>query len=81
MTCFDQLPAGDTDAAQISSADSDANSKRTVGVVTTVIGGAALLTGVTLLVIDMSGQHHESTAMRRLQPVLGLDYAGLAGTF
>ncbi|MEO6601855.1 MAG: hypothetical protein ABIQ16_18395 [Polyangiaceae bacterium] len=60
--------------------DDDANGQRTVGAVSMAVGGAALLTGVILLVAD-SGGSHASTASQRVRPVFGLNYAGLAGSF
>ena len=73
-TC-DQPEFGDP----VNAADSDANSQRTVGAVSMIAGGAALTTGLILLIVDASSSH--SSASSRVQPMFGLNYAGLSGRF
>lgn len=74
----DQPGIGD----EVTSADNKANSERTAGVVTTIIGGAFLVTGVTLLIVDLSGSSsHAEARGPRVQPVLGLNFAGISGRF
>ena len=63
----------------VNSADSDANSQRTVGAVSMIAGGAALATGVVLLIVDASSSH--ASASRSVQPMFGLNYVGLSGRF
>jgi hypothetical protein len=77
LHCYDPP---DPDAPKIASFDSDADSKQTTGLVTMIVCGALLATGVTLLVVDLSS-HHNSEPTAFVQPVLGLSYAGLAGRF
>ncbi len=60
--------------------DDDATTQRAIGAVSTIAGGAALATGVILLIVDASSSHSAS-ASRTIQPLLGLNYAGLSGTF
>lgn len=60
--------------------DADADSKRTVGAVSTVIGGAALVTGVILLIVDWTRRPEPGSAVG-IEPVLGLNDAGLSGRF
>ena len=57
----------------------DSNSQRTVGAVSLIAGGAVLTTGVVMLIVDASSGSHGTAS--RVQPVLGLNYAGLTGTF
>jgi hypothetical protein len=66
--------------SELNGFDDDANRKRNIGIATTIVGGAAVVTGVTLLVIDLSG-HHAAASARTVQPVFGLNYAGLNGAF
>jgi hypothetical protein len=65
--------------ARIHSLDSDATSKRNIGIVGIVAGGAFLATGVTLLILDLTS--HESGSSASAQAVVGPSYAGIAGRF
>jgi hypothetical protein len=86
------LPGGACPAekrTEIDAADSDANSARTLGVVGLVIGGAGIVTGVALLVLDKGSattagmpKVAPSTATGvRIRPWVGLGSAGVAGRF
>ncbi len=66
--------------SQLDAFDQDATNKRNVGIASTIVGGAALATGITLLIIDLTG-HHAAASARTVQPVFGLNYAGLTGAF
>jgi hypothetical protein len=63
---------------QVNQLDADGKSASTLGIVGFVIGGAAVVTGVTLLVMS-SGTSEAKTAS--VQPWIGLNSAGLSGTF
>ena len=66
----------------VTKADNKANGERTAGVVTTIIGGAFLVTGVTLLIVDLSASSsHAEARGPSIQPVLGLNFAGISGRF
>ncbi len=69
--------------AEVSKADDRAMSQRVAGAVTTIVGGAFLATGVTLLIVDLSGSGSRAEARRApsVRPILGLGYAGLSGQF
>lgn len=60
--------------------DNDATSKKNVALVSYIAGGAGLATGITLLILD---QNRNSSRLGRqtLMPLVGLGYAGLAGSF
>lgn len=73
MNCSDSVD-------ELNRFDSDANSQRTIGAASMVVGGAALATGVVLLVVDLSKSHPAPPAAS-VRPVFGLGYAGLAGRF
>ncbi len=63
----------------VNSTDSDADSQRAIGAAGMIAGGAALTGGLILLIVDASSSH--SSASRSVQPMLGLNYAGLSGRF
>jgi len=65
---------------EVDSIDKSASEQRTVGIVSTIAGGAFLTTGIILLVVDSSASRPEPQAAR-IQPVFGLNYAGLSGRF
>jgi hypothetical protein len=71
------------DRAPVDEIDGRAQSQRIAGAVTTIVGGALLVTGVTLLIIDLNGSssHSEAGTGPQLRPILGLGYAGLSGRF
>lgn len=60
--------------------DADAKNKKTVAVVGYVAGGVGLITGFTLLILDQN-RATSTLAKSSLTPIVGLNYAGLAGTF
>jgi len=64
----------------VTSLDNSAASQRTAGIATTIVGGAFLATGITLLIVDSSGSHAE-TGKLKVQPILGLGFAGVSGRF
>ena len=63
--------------------DNRAMSQRVTGAVSTIVGGAFLATGITLLIVDLnaSSSHAEVGSGVKVQPILGLGYAGLSGRF
>jgi hypothetical protein len=65
--------------AEIKRYESDANSQSTVGVVGLAVGGAALATGVTLLILNASKKEPAQTAA--IQPWVGWGFAGINGVF
>lgn len=69
--------------AQVKDVDDRAMSQRVTGAVTTIVGGAFLATGITLLIVDLnsSSSHTEAGSRVTVQPILGLGYAGLSGRF
>jgi hypothetical protein len=79
----DMTPGCDLEAisGDITSVDNRAASQRTTGIVSTIVGGAFLATGITLLIVDANGRHSETSAGVRVQPILGLGFAGLSGHF
>ena len=76
--CTRERTCTDEKQKEINSIDADADDIRTRGVVSLVIGGVGLVSGVTFLLVD-SGQ--SSTASTQVRPVVGLGYAGVAGRF
>jgi hypothetical protein len=77
--------ANNCDQPEISDAvnnkDNSASSQRTAGVATTIVGGAFLVTGITLLIVDLSSSHPAPAQGAALTPLLGLNFAGLSGRF
>lgn len=65
---------------KVNSLLSDAARERTIGAVAMIGGGVALATGVTLLVVDLSSGK-KAASEPRLQPILGLNFAGVRGSF
>jgi hypothetical protein len=57
--------------------DADADGQRTLGVASFVVGGLGVATGITLLLLDSE----EGEIGSRLQPTIGLGYAGMRGKF
>jgi hypothetical protein len=66
--------------AEVEAADAHANEQRTIGAISTVVGGAFLVTGITLLIVDLNGKSAAPSAAR-VRPLLGLNFAGVSGTF
>jgi hypothetical protein len=64
--------------AEIEAIDSDADAARTRGIVSFVVGGVGLVSGITFLLVDAGQSSSASTGVR---PVVGLGYAGLSGRF
>jgi len=68
------------DADRRTSLTSDGDSKKTLSIVSFVVGGAGLATGVTLFVL--SGRQKETpTAGAWAKPVLGVGSIGVVGGF
>jgi len=80
-SCEMATPTNPCDQAAVESTDQRASDQRTVGIVSTVAGGAFLTTGIILLVVDASGSHTAEPQAAGIQPVFGLNYAGLSGRF
>ena len=62
--------------------DSDANSQRTIGIASTIVGGVGVAAGVTFLILDVS--RSEKSARRsvpHVTPVFGFNSVGLVGSF
>ncbi|HKO47452.1 MAG TPA: hypothetical protein VJV79_07005 [Polyangiaceae bacterium] len=85
---FDQCVAVDPGGncgsirADYEAKDSDANSQRTIGIASTIVGGVGVAAGVTFLILDAtrSGKSARQTTPR-VTPVFGLNTVGLIGTF
>lgn len=65
-------------AQQIQSLDGDARTQLAVSVTSFVVGGLGLAGGVTLLILDSK---RNDTAGVGVSPVIGLNYAGVRGSF
>jgi tetratricopeptide (TPR) repeat protein len=65
--------------ANINDLDQSAQHQRNAGAVSYIASGVGLITGVALLVLDSKKTHVESGAIAR--PWIGMDQAGLLGTF
>jgi hypothetical protein len=65
---------------EITPIDNDAVNKKNVALGSYIVGGVGLVAGITFLVLDQ-GRSSSSVAGARVRPVLGLNYAGLAGSF
>jgi hypothetical protein len=75
------LPGGECDASvkpKVKSLDDDAKKALTFGVVGLAVGGAAIGTGILLLVLAPSGGSGQSASVT---PWFGLNSAGVRGTF
>ena len=66
---------------EITPIDNDAVSKKNVALGSYVVGGVGLVAGITFLVLDQGRSSSSSVAGARVRPVIGLNYAGLAGRF
>jgi hypothetical protein len=66
---------------RIANLDSDADGQRNIGVGGLILGGVGLAAGVTLLVLDLNRDEKTARTEPTPQPVIGLGYAGLSGTF
>ena len=71
-------PEGSPLAREVATKDDDANTKLQVAVTGFIVGGVGVIGGVTLLILDAG---RDTTASTRLTPVVGLNYAGIRGTF
>jgi hypothetical protein len=71
------LPA---EQAEIRTLESDSSSAKTRAAVTLGIGGAAVVTGIVMLVLAPSSSEHESRRAQ-LAPWIGYRAAGVSGTF
>jgi hypothetical protein len=67
-------------AAEITDLDSTYDTQRNVGAASLIVGGVGLATGVTLLILDLQ-KGSKSASEPSLQPIVGLGYTGLRGTF
>lgn len=69
--------------AEVNRLDGQAQNQRVAGAVTTIVGGAFLATGITLLIVDLSssGSHAAAPSGANVRPILGLGFAGLSGSF
>ncbi|HET7538617.1 MAG TPA: hypothetical protein VFK05_02050 [Polyangiaceae bacterium] len=65
----------------VTAIDNRAASQRTGGIVSMVVGGAFLATGITLLVVDANSSHTQDYGGVRVRPILGLGFAGVSGQF
>jgi hypothetical protein len=66
----------------IESQDKDADGQHNLGLGALVVGGVGVVTGVTLLILDLRNTHTtEQAAAPRLVPLIGLRSFALAGTF
>lgn len=77
--CGAQPGCSDSTQEDIRSLDSDANSQLGIGIAGLAVGGAALATGVTLLILDARSK--PETAGAEFWPVIGFGTAGVAGRF
>lgn len=72
---------------QIGSLDSDADSAQTLSIVSFAVGGVAAATGVVLLVMAGNGSSSakasapQTASAPRWMPLIGPNYAGVAGSF
>jgi len=85
---FDQCVAIDPDGncgavrTEYDAKDSDASSQRTVGIVSTIVGGVGVAAGVTFLLLDANSSGKSAQQKTpHVTPVFGLDSVGLMGTF
>ncbi len=67
--------------AQILDLDDQAKSAGTLGIIGFAAGGVGIATGITLLVMSSGGSSSASAASPSWTPLIGLNYAGVAGTF
>ena len=65
--------------AEVEDLDGTADSQRNLAVASYIVGGLGLAGGITLLLLDSSGEQAENTT--GVRPVVGLGYAGLSGRF
>ena len=75
------LPGGECDKSvkpKVDALDADAKKARNIGIVGLAVGGAALGTGIMLLVLAPSGS---ATRTATITPWFGLNSAGVRGTF
>jgi hypothetical protein len=79
-TCGSPCSADNPAAQHVASLDDSARSAKTIAIVSYVVGGVGVATGVTLLVL---GKKHkdEAPASATISPWLGLGSAGVNGTF
>jgi hypothetical protein len=78
------LPGGACDSRyedKVLSLDSQANTARTLSVVSFAVAGAGIGAGVAMLLLSASGSSYKSTAHAALTPWVGLNSAGVRGTF
>lgn len=63
--------------------NSDANSQRTAGVTSMIVGGVGVAAGVTFLILDLSQSSSKSAkhSTPHVTPVFGLNSVGLVGAF
>lgn len=61
--------------------DDDAATERNIGIGVMVGGGAAVVTGITLLILDSGSGKSASNDKPRVMPVFGFESVGVAGTF
>jgi hypothetical protein len=71
---------GDPNAEEVAALDDDARSAQTLAIVSYVIGGVGVATGVTLLVLGGSNSQSASRGLS-LSPYVGVGRAGLRGSF
>lgn len=75
--CTPLCPQADRDTVE--SLDQDATTQKGIAIGGFVAGGLGLAAGVTLLVLDLNRPQYQSAA--RVTPLVGWNYAGVAGTF
>ena len=85
---FDQCvaidPHGDCGSirADYDAKDSDANSQRTIGIASTIVGGVGVAAGVTFLILDVSRSEKSARqSVPHVTPVFGFNSIGLVGSF
>ena len=62
--------------------DSDANSQRTIGIASTIVGGVGVAAGVTFLILDVSRSEKSARqSVPHVTPVFGFNSIGLVGSF
>jgi hypothetical protein len=72
----DSTPA----ALEIADVDSDESTQRGVAIVSYVVGGVGLATGITLLILDQN-RSNATAKGPSVTPLVGLNYLGVAGRF
>ncbi len=75
--CLDSNPK----SAEVASLDSSARSAKTLGTVGFIVGGVGVATGVTLFLLSGKKQGAEHADAPSIHPWIGLESAGMTGTF